>query len=121
TNLAFLHYKRDDLAGAERILRRTLEMRRNTFGKENVNTAVAAVNLAQILVLRGDYAEAERLYTESLQIQERFGTKSSEILITLEGFAELLRRTSKNVQADDIEARAKLIRADQKYTVKAYR
>jgi hypothetical protein len=60
------------------------------------------------------------LYAQSLQAEEQnFGARSPEVATVLEEFAKLLHKIKKHEEALAMEARAKSIRAETEYVVKA--
>jgi len=63
----------------------------------------------------GKYAEAERCYQQSLEIREKeCGPNHPDLCQTLENYAELLRKTNRNAEASELDARARAIREAQK-------
>jgi tetratricopeptide (TPR) repeat protein len=146
TNLASLHAAQRKWSLAESVLAQSLQLteqsvgpdhpdvalvltnlgflrfKRKASGEESIDAAVAASNLAEVLAAQGAYPEAQRLYATSLQMQEHLqGSRHSQMAITLERFADLLRRTVQGVQAEEMTARARSLRAQEKYTVNVYR
>ncbi len=71
SNVAFLLMELARLEQAEPRLRHALEVRRRTLGEADAETAVSAVNVATLLQLRGDFAEAEELLASAVPIYER--------------------------------------------------
>ena len=62
--------------------------------------------------LRGDYTVAEPLYQRSLAIAGKaLGPDHPDVAATLENYADLLRKTGRDAEAENMEARAKAIRA----------
>jgi len=106
------------LAEAEAMHRRAFVLRRKAFGTENTQTAMSAVNLAEVLSFEGKSDEAEILFAEALKTQERtLGFEGPEVAATLEKFASFLRRTNNDVLAGEMEHRANSIRDERAYTV----
>ena len=61
---------------------------------------------------QGKYAEAEPLYQRALGIWETaLGPEHPNVASVLENYAVLLRKTGRESQAAEMEARAKAIRA----------
>jgi hypothetical protein len=59
----------------------------------------------------GKYAEAERIYQQCLQIREKdCGPNDPDLCQTLENYAKLLRKTNREVEASELDIRAKAIR-----------
>ena len=69
-------------------------------------------NLALLYQSQGQYAEAESLYKRALAIREKaLGPDHPDVARTLENYAALLRKAQRNTEAEEMEARAKSIRA----------
>ncbi len=67
--------------------------------------------LLRLFVIRA-YAEAEPLYQRSLAIWENaLGPEHPDVATSLENYAALLRETEREDKAEEMEARAKAIRA----------
>ena len=82
--------------------------------------ALTTLILATVLTANGQYEEARLLYAQSLQaVEQNFGSKSPEVATALEEFAQLLHKAKSHEEALDMEARAKAIRAEAAYVVKA--
>jgi hypothetical protein len=94
-----------------------LAIRRKAFGLENASTALAAANLATVLVARNEYEEAGTLFAEALKTQEQVLGSGPEVAATLDEFATLLRRTHRDDLAGDMTSRAESIRFESAYTV----
>ncbi len=69
-------------------------------------------NLALLYQAQGRYPEAEALYERSLAIGEKaLGAEHPDVAQSLENYAALLRKTRRGAEAENMEARAKAIRA----------
>jgi tetratricopeptide (TPR) repeat protein len=67
-------------------------------------------NLAALYYAEAKYAQAEPLYKRSLAIVERAaGSESPEAAHCLANYAALLRKMSRNSEAEKMEARARKI------------
>ena len=74
--------------------------------------AASLNNLAGLYQEQGKYAEAEPLYRRSLAILEKaLGPEHPDVAESLVNYAELLRETGREDKAEEMEARAKAIRA----------
>ncbi len=74
--------------------------------------AASLNNLAGLHQAQGKYAEAEPLFQRSLAIFEKaLGPEHPHVATTLENYAALLRETEREDKAEEMEARAKAIRA----------
>ncbi len=70
--------------------------------------------MATLYRFQGKYAEAEPLYIRSLAIREKaLGVEHLNVAISLENYADLLRKTNRNDEAAKLEARAQAIRANR--------
>jgi hypothetical protein len=71
-------------------------------------------NLARVYGAEGSYPEAESLLKRSLAILENTrGAKAPELVGSLENYAGVLRKMSRNAEATEVEARAEAIRAER--------
>jgi hypothetical protein len=70
-------------------------------------------NLARLYGDESKYPEAESLLKRSLAIQEKTrGANAPELTGTLESYASLLRKMSRNADATGIDVRVEAIRAE---------
>ncbi len=80
--------------------------------KDNFNDSVAYVlnNLGSLYTADGKYSQAEALLKRSLAIREGlFGPNSLEVASTLQNYADLMRKTNRIAEADQLSSRAKTI------------
>jgi len=118
-HLGIVHYGQNRLQPAEIELRHALDIERSTFGTDSIRTARVSLNLAKVLTAARQYDEARLLYTSGLPVQEKWlGANTPEVATTLERFANLLRITKNEERADELQARAKRIRAELAYVRK---
>jgi len=97
---------------AEPLYRRALAIMEKALGPEHPSVAAPLKGLADIDLARGDYTRAEPLYQRSLIILERvLGANHRDVAKVLEKYAQLLHKTGRVDEAVDMEARAKVIRA----------
>ena len=67
---------------------------------------------SELYQAQGKYVEAEPLYKRALAIFEKaLGPEHSDVAAILENYAVLLRQTGRSAEANEMEARAKAIRA----------
>ena len=98
-------------------LREALDIQHTVLGAESFGSVSMSLNLAKVLTSQRRYDEARILYSEVLPVQERLlGSKTPDVATTLEDFARLLRAMKSHKPADELEARAKRIRAELAYT-----
>lgn len=113
-NLGILYATQGKFAEAEALLRQALAIDLATLGPDHPEVAVALRNLAGFYAAQGNYPEAERLVRKSLGIQEKvLGPEHVEVASSLEVFAALLRKTHRDEEAKELEARAHEIHAMQ--------
>ncbi len=68
-------------------------------------------NLALLYDTQGQYAQAEPLYLRALAILEKaLGPEHPNVATSLENYADLLRKTDRNAEAEELEDRARVIR-----------
>jgi tetratricopeptide (TPR) repeat protein len=120
TPLGVLYLRQERFPESERILRRSLEIRRKTLGPMHPSVALTSLLIGTVLTAKGQYEEARSLYEEALQSNEHnFGAKSVEVAMVLEEYAKLLHKLNNRQEASTMEARAKSIRTESEYVVKA--
>ena len=118
-NLGNLYYQRQQYDVAESVLTRALNIRRKTLPAESFSTADNLLALAQVLISTNRYAEAQTLLREAVAIRHQGrGDANPEGLLTLETYALALRTNGYTDEADAIQARAKLMRAEMKFVLR---
>jgi tetratricopeptide (TPR) repeat protein len=100
------------LAEAVTTGRAALALARSRLGPTAAATGYAMIHLADhVRDIEQDYVEAERLYRGGLQIQaQHHGATSTSLLHGLHSLAELLDRTGKHAEAEDVIRRVYAIR-----------
>lgn len=89
--LAGLHDERGDLAGAEALGRRAVELWRGALGDDHPELAMGLNNLAVLLTQRGETGEAQVLFREALAIRRRvFGDAHPEVAASLLGLGQAI-------------------------------
>ncbi len=74
--------------------------------------AASLAYLAALYKGQGHFAEAEPLYQRALAVYEKaLGPEHPDVATSLENYAALLRETEREDRAEEMEARAKAIRA----------
>ncbi len=82
------------------------------FGEQDARLATSLNHLASLYQDQGNYTQAEPLYKRALAIAEQAsGSEYPDLATTLENYAELLRKTNRDAEAANPEARAQAIRA----------
>ena len=110
-NLANLYWNQGKYAEAEPLYQRALKISEKTLGPEHPALAIRYNNLALLYRAQGKYAEAEPLYQRALKILEKALGDHPDLASGLENYAVLLRKTERESEAAELEARAKAIRA----------
>ena len=99
------------LARAEKYFLEALSEAENSGASEDL-LAASLNNLAAVYRAQGKYAQAEPLYQRALGIYETaLGPEHPHVADTLENYADLLRKMERDVEAEEMEKRAKAIRA----------
>jgi len=108
--LAVLHAELGDFDTAERYLRSAIARRQDS--PPDVSTATAQYNLGKILFETGHAAEAEDWLFRALELRSRLlGPQHPATRLSLEAYANLLRRTGRKEEARRIRAQIKQKRA----------
>lgn len=81
-----------------------------TLGPEHPDVARSLNRLADGYVAVGDIIRAEPLYQRAVTIREKtLGPQHPDVATTLESYAALLRKMNREVEAEEMEARARAI------------
>ena len=111
-NLAALEAARGSYDAAQPLLERALTIRETVLGNEHILTAESMNNLALLYAAQGNAAAAEPLYQHAIAVLEKAGgSGNGELDRVLDNYAALLYDTGRDTKAQEIEARARLIRA----------
>lgn len=116
-NLAALYAAQDNYAAAQPLLERALAIREAAFGPAHALTAQSLSNLALLHAAQGNAAAAEPLYQSAVSILEAApappegGGNRGDLDRVLDNYAALLHDTGRDAEADELEARARVIRA----------
>jgi hypothetical protein len=87
-------------AEAEKLLRRTLDIKRRVLGPEHPETLRSMVNLATSMLHEGHYADAEKLERETLDIRRRvLGLEHPDTALSMYNLAVLELRMAKRDEA----------------------
>jgi serine/threonine-protein kinase len=96
-----------DYGQAERLLRASLETRRETFGPEHLEVADSLSHLANVLLDQGEHAAAEPLFREALAMRRRLlGHDDGPVAATLSHLARLLQATGDYEEAERLHREA---------------
>ena len=117
TKLGFIYQLRRNNPKAEEFYRRALEMNEKTAGLESKEVAETLAELATFYDLSGRYAAAEAHYKRGLQIAEKEWAehKGEPYLLWtfLNNLSAMYKQKGRFMEAAELEARAKAIRAMQ--------
>lgn len=92
---------------AEEQFKAALEIRRQTLGEKNMQTAAALGELANVYVNRANFAAAEKAYRDILSIQDEFtGLDDPGAAQTMNSLAGVLRRMEKFDEAGELYRRS---------------
>jgi tetratricopeptide (TPR) repeat protein len=114
-SIGVANHRQGKFAEAERSYNQAIDICQKT---SLTNCSMTFRNLAKLYTTQGKYTEAEPLFKRSLAIYESslLGREpSARIVFVLESYAELLRKTNREEEANAIESRAKEIRAKAKF------
>ena len=113
-NLAELYSIQRKYAEAELLFQRVLMIRERALGPMHPYVAQTLDGLAQMYTCQGLYVRAEPCFQRAIIIWEQNrGQGSSNSIMALEHYADLLRKTGRDVEAGVLEERTPAIRAKQ--------
>ncbi|XP_064600811.1 TPR repeat-containing protein DDB_G0287407-like [Liolophura sinensis] len=94
TNMALCHRKMNQLDEAEKLYKRSLEIKVNAVGEDHPSTAVANLNLSTLEVIRNNFTKAEEYCRNALRIYEvnEYPSHLKEIIMARENLALNLAR-----------------------------
>ena len=111
---AQLHFHQGKLDEAEHEFARSKEI---AFAAGNTGrVSKVSFELAEVLAAKGKYEDAKILYQQAIQTG---GSDTAQTATMLERFSKLLRTMKADRQAEEVEFRAKRIRAAMAYTTRA--
>jgi len=118
-NLGNLYYQRKEYDHAESVLNRALNIRLKSLPADSFSTADSLLALGQLFISANRHAEAQALLQEAVAIRNRGrGEANPEGLLTLETYAVTLRANGYAVEANAVQARAKLMRAQLRFVLR---
>lgn len=133
-NLAALKAFEGSYGDAQPLFERALTIRETALGNTHVLTAQSLNNLALLYAAQGDAAAAEPLYKQALAILEpteppiigrpqtpnarkaappRSDPQRGELERVLDNYAALLHDTGRDIEAEELEARARTLHAGE--------
>jgi CHAT domain-containing protein/tetratricopeptide (TPR) repeat protein len=100
--------KQGQLAEAESLQQRVVEIHRQTLGPEDPQTATSLSNLGNVYYLQGRFAEAEKIHRQVLAIREKvLGPDHPDTATSLNNLANVLFEQGKDERASLSEQRAR--------------
>ena len=112
SGLASICLDKGDFAEAKRLLKRSLAIDDKTFGADYLGDDGKLLKLGIAHQSLGENAEAEQCYKRALSaIEKCLGPDNSSLVPILANYSILLRDTGRVNQANDMEKRARTIRA----------
>lgn len=72
SNIGIILQETADYAGAEKVLRESLDIRINIFGKQHPQVAISLLNLGNIYMQQGRFREADDVYLRALRMYQEF-------------------------------------------------
>ncbi len=88
---------------AEKPGRQMLDMRRQQFGDNHLESGMAAHKLAVIYHMQQKYGQAEPLYSQAMSIKTKaLGAGHPEVLELLESYADLMMKTNREAEAETL-------------------
>lgn len=104
-SLARLFYYLRDYYQAEKLASECVEIYEKLHGKDHAEVAGAMHNLATLYHVQRKFAEAEPVYKQALEIKNKvFGSEHPETLRLLRSYADLLRATGREFEAQKLDA-----------------
>jgi len=113
--LGLLHYQQRKFDQAELELRRARDLNSSGSVIEPDRTVKLSYELAEVLTAKGAYDNAKIVYQHALQDGPK---ETAETATVLEHFSKLLRMMNAEGPAEEMEFRAKKIRATLGYTIR---
>jgi tetratricopeptide (TPR) repeat protein len=113
-NLATLYWERSEFDESQALYERALALCEQG-SVSHLEKVTSLNNLGELYCVQGRYYEAEPLLRRALHIRETsFGSMNTDVAITLENLARLLRATARGEEAQELEKRANSIRSGKK-------
>jgi tetratricopeptide (TPR) repeat protein len=113
--LADLYSKQSKYPQAEPLYKRGIAIFEQTFGQEHPHVAGCLNGLARLYDAQGEYTQAEYFYKQVLALYERtLGPDHLRVSTCLEHYAALLRKMQREIEAVELEVRAKEIQVAHK-------
>lgn len=109
-SLAEFYWNQQKHFQAEVLCRRILNTYEKALGKDHIDVAILANNLAMLCHLQKKYIDAETLYKQTLSIKTRvLGPNHPDVIKVLENYANLLMATHRAAEAEHLKVCAQSI------------
>lgn len=110
--LASIHITQNRFSEAEELFGRALTIKEHALGSEHPSLAETLALLGELYKAQRRYTEAEPVLGRALRLWETvLGPNNPDLATTIENYAYVLREIGRTAQANDMEERAKAIRA----------
>ena len=114
-NLACIMFRRENYKEAEDLYLRTLKVREKQDGKNSKGVANVLYQLGMLYHAQNRWEKAEDYYKQAIEIKNKiYGHDHFELVHPLRNYANLLRKTSREATAEQMETFASTIESKQK-------
>ncbi len=111
-DLAGLYVIQQRHSEAESLYLRVLAIREQMFGQDDPRLAASLNNLAGVYSIQDKITQAEPVYKKAVSVLEStYGRANANLVAILANYASLLRNAGRTAEADELDERAKAIRA----------
>lgn len=102
--LSEAYFRQGKNKDAEATCRRLLSLYRRVHGPDHIDVGITSSNLAMLLHMSHNYADAEPLYKQSIAIKTKvLGANHPDVMRLLEGYADLLMKTHREDEARHLQ------------------
>lgn len=105
--LSIALYQQGEYADALKVMKKSIEVAKETFGPHHHTVSLSMKNLAMLYSIGGNYSEAESLYKKALSLDENIlGRDHIFIADDLKAMAELYMYQGRDREAESLYLRA---------------
>lgn len=102
--LSEAYFRQGKNKDAEITCRRLLSLYRRVHGPDHIDVGITSSNLAMLLHMSHNFADAEPLYKQSIAIKTKvLGANHPDVMRLLEGYADLLLKTHREAEARHLQ------------------
>jgi tetratricopeptide (TPR) repeat protein len=102
--LSEAYFRQGKNKDAEISCRRLLSLYRRVHGPDHIDVGITSSNLAMLLHMSHNFADAEPLYKQSIAIKTKvLGANHPDVMRLLEGYADLLLKTHREAEARHLQ------------------